>query len=275
MELPLPSDFTLFSGADLGNAPPPMVSREGKWVKVRQEEEQHWKIRDTTYFDREAVIYRVDPADPASAGFAGEGYVSIERKGRKIEIVTALDVESDLKDFHIIVHRTIFENGVVKGDRDLEGKNPARFSVGNRLITQFETCGGSVGAVLANHLGTDPGSSEHGTYWCKPGTFLSGIYIHYIAASAEVVIVSMNKPDIVCSCPTGQAHVAGLHLRVLRTIVGENPFVANQVFRLPHSLGQFLRRIRDNFAEGRLINIFCSRFQPDPIVRVECACRIS
>ena len=114
VELPLPSDFTLFSGADLGNAPPPMVRREGKWVKVRQEEEQHWKIRDTTYFDREAVIYRVDPADPASAGFAGEGYVSIERKGRKIEIVTALDVESDLKDFHIIVHRTIFENGVVK-----------------------------------------------------------------------------------------------------------------------------------------------------------------
>ena len=42
-----------------------MVSREGKWVKVRQEEEQHWKIRDTTYFDREAVIYRVDPASPA------------------------------------------------------------------------------------------------------------------------------------------------------------------------------------------------------------------
>ena len=128
VELPLPSDFTLFSGADLGNAPPPMVSREGKWVKVRQEEEQHWKMRDTTYFDREAVIYRVDPADPASAGFAGEGYVSIERKGRKIEIVTALDVESDLKDFHIIVHRTIFENGVVKGDRTWKEKSRAIFS---------------------------------------------------------------------------------------------------------------------------------------------------
>ena len=249
-----------------------MVSREGKWVKVRQEEEQHWKIRDTTYFDREAVIYRVDPADPASAGFAGEGYVSIERKGRKIEIVTALDVESDLKDFHIIVHRTIFENGVVKGDRNLEGKNPARFSVGNRLITQFEICGGSVAPSWpTTSAGIQEPRARH--LLVQTGNFLSGIYIHYIATSAEVVIVSMNKPDIVCSCPTGQAHVAGLHLRVLRTIVGENPFVANQVFRLPHSLGEFLRRIRDNFAEGRLINIFCSRFQPDPIVRVECACR--
>ncbi len=122
VELPNPADFKRYSGANLGDAPPPMVSHEGKWVKVRQDEDQHWKIGDTTFFDREAVTYRVDPANPASAGFEGDGYVSIDKAGRKIEIATQIDVESDAKDFHITVHRTISEDGVVKGDKTWKGK---------------------------------------------------------------------------------------------------------------------------------------------------------
>lgn len=127
IDLPLPTDFTLYSGGALGDAPPPSVSHEGKWVKVRQDEEQHWKIRDTTYFDHEAVTYRVDPKQPSSAGFDGEGTVTIEKDGRKIEIVTVIDVESDATDFDISVHRKIFENGEVKGDKTYRRKIPRDF----------------------------------------------------------------------------------------------------------------------------------------------------
>jgi len=127
VDLPFPADFKRYSGANLGDAPPPMVTHEGKWVKVRQDESQHWKIGHTTFFDREAVTYRVDPKNPASAGFEGDGYVSIEHAGRKIEIATQIDVESDLKDFHIVVHRTISEDGVVKGDKTWNRKIPRDF----------------------------------------------------------------------------------------------------------------------------------------------------
>ncbi len=127
VDLPVPADFKRYSGANLGDAPPPMVSREGKWVKVRQEEDQHWEIGDTVFFDREAVTYRVDPKNPASAGFEGDGYVSIDHDGRKIEIATEIDVESDAKDFHIKTHRTISENGVVKGDKTFTRTIPRDF----------------------------------------------------------------------------------------------------------------------------------------------------
>jgi len=126
-ELPLPSDFKLFSGGALGDAPPPKVSYEGKWVKVLQDEEQHWKIGDTEFYDYESVTYRVDPADPAVAGFYGAGRVTIDHQGRKIEIVTSVDVESDAKDFSINVHRKLSENGAIKGDKSWSRKIPRDF----------------------------------------------------------------------------------------------------------------------------------------------------
>lgn len=127
VELPLPKNFTLYSGGDLGDAPPPVVSHDGKWVKVRQDEEQHWKIGDTTYYDYEGVTYRVDPKNPASAGFEGDGIVTIEKGDRKIKITTEIDVESDATDFDITVHRKITENDVVKGDKTYRRKIPRDF----------------------------------------------------------------------------------------------------------------------------------------------------
>ncbi len=128
VDLPLPPDFKLYSGAALGDAPPPSVSRDGKWVKVLQDEDQHWQIGDVEYYDYEAVTYRVDPKDPAVAGFHGDGRVTIDFKGgRHIEIVTAVDVESDAKDFAISVHRKISENGKVRGNKSWNRKIPRDF----------------------------------------------------------------------------------------------------------------------------------------------------
>lgn len=125
--LPLPPDFKLLSGAALGDAPPPSVSRDGKWIKVLQDEEQRWQIRDAKFSDYESVTYRVDPSDPAVAGFHGAGRVTIDKAGRKIEIQTEVDVESDTKTFKIKVHRTISENGVVKGDKTFSRTIPRDF----------------------------------------------------------------------------------------------------------------------------------------------------
>jgi len=127
VKLPVPPDFTLFSGGDLGDAPPPKVSHDGKWVKVLQDEEQHWKIGDTEFYDYESVTYRVDPSDPAVAGFLGAGRVTIDHEGRKIEIVTTVDVESDAKDFTISTHRKLTENGEVKGEKSWNRKIPRDF----------------------------------------------------------------------------------------------------------------------------------------------------
>jgi len=127
VELPLPVDFKLFSGGALGDAPSPKVSHEGKWVKVLQDEEQHWQIGDTEFFDYESVTYRVDPADPAVAGFYGSGRVTIDHQGRKMEIVTSVDVESDAKDFAISVHRKLSENGAIKGEKRWSRKIPRDF----------------------------------------------------------------------------------------------------------------------------------------------------
>jgi len=55
-------------------------------------------IGDTKFFDCQSVTYRVDPSDPAVAGFYGSGRVTIDHQGRKMEIVTSVDVESDAKD---------------------------------------------------------------------------------------------------------------------------------------------------------------------------------
>lgn len=127
VDLPLPADFKLFSGAALGDAPPPSVSRDGKWVKVLQDEEQHWQIRDTEFYDYESVTYRVDLSDPAVAGFHGAGRVTIDKAGRKIEIKTEVDVESDAKNFAVTVHRTISEDGVAKGDKTFTRTIPRDF----------------------------------------------------------------------------------------------------------------------------------------------------
>jgi putative CocE/NonD family hydrolase len=127
VDMPVPSDFTLYSGAALGDAPPPKVSHEGKWVKVLQDEEQHWKIRNTEFYDYESVTYRVDPSNPAVAGFLGAGRVTIDHEGRKLEIVTSVDVESDAKDFAIKVHRKLTENGIQKGEKTWTGKIPRDF----------------------------------------------------------------------------------------------------------------------------------------------------
>lgn len=127
VDLPLPSDFKLFSGAALGDAPPPSVSRDGKWIKVLQDEEQHWKIRDTEFYDYESVTYRLDPANPAGAGFLGAGRVTIDKAGRKIEIKAEVDVQADEKNFHIKVHRTISEDGTVRGDKSFERTIPRDF----------------------------------------------------------------------------------------------------------------------------------------------------
>ncbi len=63
---PAAKNFTLYSGGDLGErAPLPVGSRaKVERVKVRQDEEQHWKIGDTTFYDYEGVTYRVDPKTP-------------------------------------------------------------------------------------------------------------------------------------------------------------------------------------------------------------------
>jgi predicted acyl esterase len=127
VDLPVPSDFKLFSGGALGDAPPPEVSHEGKWVKVLQDEEQHWKIGDTEYYDYESVTYRVDPADPAVAGFYGAGRVTIDHEGRKIEIATTVDVESDANDFAISVHRKLSEDGKIRGEKTWSRKIPRDF----------------------------------------------------------------------------------------------------------------------------------------------------
>jgi hypothetical protein len=127
VDLPLPSDFTLFSGGALGDAPPLKLTHEGKWVKVLQDEEQHWKIRDTEFYDYESVTYRVDPTDPAVAGFYGAGRVTIDHQGRKIEIVTSIDVESDAKDFAISVHRKLIQDGAIKGEKSWSRKIPRDF----------------------------------------------------------------------------------------------------------------------------------------------------
>ena len=127
VDLPLPADFQLFSGAALGDAPPPSVSREGKWVKVLQDEEQHWKIGDTEFDDYESVTYRVDPENPAAAGFHGTGRVTINKAGRKITIQTEVDVESDATNFTINVHRSISENGVNKGNKSFTRTIPRDF----------------------------------------------------------------------------------------------------------------------------------------------------
>lgn len=69
----------------------------------------------------------MDPSDPAVAGFHGTGRVTIDKAGRKIEIQTEVDVESDTKTFNIKVHRTISENGVVKGDKTFSRTIPRDF----------------------------------------------------------------------------------------------------------------------------------------------------
>jgi len=127
VDLPVPADFKLFAGGALGDAPPPQVSHEGKWVKVLQDEEQHWKIGEVEFYDYESVTYRVDPTDPAVAGFYGSGRVTIDKAGRKIEIVTTLDVESDVKDFTISVSRKLSENGATKGEKTWNRKIPRDF----------------------------------------------------------------------------------------------------------------------------------------------------
>ena len=96
-------------------------------MKVLQDEEQHWKIRDTEFYDYESVTYRVDPTDPAAAGFYGAGRVTIDHQGRKIEIVTSIDVESDAKDFAISVHRKLIQDGAIKGEKNWSRKIPRDF----------------------------------------------------------------------------------------------------------------------------------------------------
>jgi hypothetical protein len=53
-------------------------------VKVLLDEEQHWQNRDTEFYDSESVIYRVDPKNPAVAGFLGAGRVTIDHAGPKL-----------------------------------------------------------------------------------------------------------------------------------------------------------------------------------------------
>ena len=84
-------------------------------------------IGDTKFFDCQSVTYRVDPADPAVAGFYGSGRVTIDHQGRKMEIVTSVDVESDAKDFAISVHRKLSENGAIKGEKRWSRKIPRDF----------------------------------------------------------------------------------------------------------------------------------------------------
>ena len=61
------------------------------------------------------------------AGFYGSGRVTIDHEGRKIEIVTTIDVESDAKDFAIETHRKLTENGEIKGEKSWKRKIPRDF----------------------------------------------------------------------------------------------------------------------------------------------------
>jgi uncharacterized protein len=126
VELPVPADFKLLAGS-LGDAPPPSVTREGGWTTVAQNEEQAWKIGAASFLDQEAVEYRVNTVDPAQAGFRGHGRVVVKKDGREVEVKTEIRVVSDAENFDVTAHRTVSENGVVRGENQWQRKIPRDF----------------------------------------------------------------------------------------------------------------------------------------------------
>lgn len=109
-------------GGQVGDPPLPSVRKEKDWVITNQEEGASWAIGETKYIEHESISYRVNELNPALAGFSGKGGMAIEMPGRKIEIFATIDIESDMKYFHVCAKRKILENGKQKAERQWNEK---------------------------------------------------------------------------------------------------------------------------------------------------------
>lgn len=86
-----------------------------------------YEIRDRRFEATEKNVYETNESDPASSRFLGEDSDRIELPGRSIDVLTSVEIRSDIKDFHVTFIRRILENGGLLRERKWQETVPRAF----------------------------------------------------------------------------------------------------------------------------------------------------
>jgi predicted acyl esterase len=85
-------------------------------------------MRDERHHKWERNYYETSDSDPADSRFEGEAGRRIELEGRILEFRATVDVQSDEKNFHITIVRTVKENGEIVRTREWKESIPRMFN---------------------------------------------------------------------------------------------------------------------------------------------------
>lgn len=94
---------------------------------VELEAEKRWEIQGRIYTATEKIAYKTCDDDPAHSSFKGEGEHILQLGDRQLELRLFVTILSDVKNFHMIFVRKVFESNRLIRERRWEAQIPREF----------------------------------------------------------------------------------------------------------------------------------------------------